>query len=603
MKPVLIFDTECYTNYWLLAFRNVTSKKITTFELYDGVPFDREKLCKILGSYCLVGFNSINYDMPLIFLVLKLTADPSFKVNEVTSLIKKANDLIINGKLKPWNIEDNFKFKISKKIDHIDLIEVAPGKASLKIYGGRMHAKTVWELPYVPDELITPDKKQEILDYNINDLETTELLYHTLIPQLELREKMSKEYGEDLRSKSDAQIAEAVINSRLEEKSGKRPEKNVIKPESVFRYQKPSFIVFDTPEMQNIARRMVECLYVTDYSGKIKMSEPLDKELLVFADSKYRVGVGGLHSCEKNITHSSDDEWIIIDRDVASYYPAIIINCMLYPKHMGRNFLSVYHMIVKRRLEAKASGDTVTADSLKITINGSFGKFGSKWSTLYSPDLLIQTTLTGQLSLLMLIEMLELNGAKVLSANTDGVVFKCRVLEKKKIDNIIYAWEILTGFDTEETPYRMLCSRDVNNYIAVKTNGGSKMKGAYTPPGLQKNPANEICVQAVIDYLKKDTPLRETILECEDPKKFVTVRTVKGGAVKNDIYLGKAIRWYYRRGEKGTINYKINNYTVPRTEGAAPLMTLPETVPDDIDYNWYINEAKSILNDIGAQAA
>ena len=75
--------------------------------------------------------------------------------------------------------------------------------------------------------------------------------------------------------------------------------------------------------------------------------------------------------------------------------------------------MNIYQSIVKRRLEAKAKGDTVTADSLKITVNGSFGKFGSKYSFLYSPDLLINTTLTGQLTLLMLIEMITLAGGTV----------------------------------------------------------------------------------------------------------------------------------------------------------------------------------------------
>jgi len=238
-------------------------------------------------------------------------------------------------------------------------------------------------------------------------------------------------------------------------------------------------------------------------------------------------------------------------------------------------------------------------NSKKLSINGSFGKFGSKYSTLYSPDLLIQTTLTGQLSLLMLIEMLEMNGAQVISANTDGVTFKCRKNDKKTVDGIVSAWEMLTGFVTEETQYRILCSRDINNYCAIKVNGGVKLKGAYTPPGLQKNPTNEISTMAVIDYLKSGKPVEHTVRECEDIRKFITIRTVKGGAVKNDKYLGKAVRWYYRQGETGTINYKINNYKVPRSEGAYPLMTLPDELPDDINYSWYIDEAKSILTDIG----
>lgn len=590
MKKTLIFDTECYANYWLLTFRNVDSGKVTTFEIYEGEPFDADKIRKILSQYRIVGFNSIGYDIPIIFLALQ-SAD--------LSKINKANDLIINHKYKPWMIEDHFKFKIPRNLDHIDLIEVAPGKASLKIYGGRMHAKTVWELPYVADEIVTPEKREEIRLYNINDLETTELLYKTLIPQIELREKMSIEYKLDMRSKSDAQIAEAVINSKLEEKNGVKPQKNVIKPETVFRYKKPDFISFNTKIMEDTLTRLEDCLYVTDHAGKIKMSDPLDKETIPFGSANYRIGIGGLHSSEKSIAHYADEEYVIVDRDVTSYYPNIIMNCSLFPAHMGKDFLSVYVRLIQERVKAKREGNKTEADSKKLVCNGSFGKFGSRWSTLYSPDLLIQTTITGQLSLFMLIEMLEQHGAQVLSANTDGMTFRCRKKDKKHIDNVIAGWELTTGFNTEETPYRMICSANVNNYIALKTDNKAKLKGAYTPPGLQKNPVNQVCVDAAIAYLKNGTRIEDTIFDEMDVRKFVTVRTVKGGAVKNDIYLGKAIRWYYKSGETGTINYKLNNYTVARTEGAYPLMTLPEKVPRNVDYDWYVNEAYSILKDIG----
>jgi hypothetical protein len=83
-------------------------------------------------------------------------------------------------------------------------------------------------------------------------------------------------------------------------------------------------------------------------------------------------------------------------------------------------------------------------------------------------------------------------------------------------------------------------------------------------------------------------------------RKFISIRSVKGGAVKEGYTLGKAIRWYYATGVEGQITYKINGYAVARTEGAKPLMTLPETLPDDIDYDWYVRECESIINDIGA---
>ena len=116
------------------------------------------------------------------------------------------------------------------------------------------------------------------------------------------------------------------------------------------------------------------------------------------------MGIGGLHSCEKSQYVVADENTVLRDADVSSYYPSIILQQKLSPKAMGKDFITIYQSIVSRRIEAKHRGDKVTADTLKICVNGSFGKLGSKYSALYAPELLIQTTLTGQLALLMLIE-------------------------------------------------------------------------------------------------------------------------------------------------------------------------------------------------------
>jgi len=294
------------------------------------------------------------------------------------------------------------------------------------------------------------------------------------------------------------------------------------------------------------------------------------------------------------------NEHLILDEDVVSYYPNIILQQGLYPETMGKAFLKVYGDIVKERIAAKAAGDKVKADSLKITVNGSFGKFGSKYSVLYSPDLLIQTTVTGQLALLMLIEMLHNSQIYVVSANTDGIVINCHKDRYKDITNIISMWELTTGFETEETQYRALYSANVNNYLALKSPAGYKLKGFLAPSGLQKNPTNEICVEAVVKFLDKGTPIEETVRGSKDIRKFVSVRKVAGGARKDGVYLGKTVRFYMGRLAFGHIEYVVNSYKVPRTEGAEPCMTLPDEFPCDVDLTWYIDEAKKILKEIGA---
>ena len=591
MNPTLILDVEIYRDYFLAMFKNVETGNVRAFELHAVQVFDIATVRAILKKYRLVTFNGANFDLPL--LMLALTGADNAK-------IKKGCDAIILNNLRGWQFEQQFSVEVPKDLDHIDLIEVAPGTASLKIYGGRLHCAKMQDLPIEPDASINLAQREVLRAYCANDLATTLDLYRKLLPQIELREQMSTEYDIDLRSKSDAQIAEAVIGRQVGQSVGRDIARPEVAGGTRFQYTPPAFIQFSTPVLQDTLAMIRSAQFVVPDSGKVMMPKDLAEAAIQIGTSTYRMGIGGLHSSEQSTAHHADEHTILVDRDVASYYPAIILRTGLAPKHMGNAFTKVYGSIVARRLAAKHAGDKVTADALKITINGSFGKFGSKWSKLYSPDLLIQTTITGQLALLMLIEALESEGIAVVSANTDGVVIKCPVARAAMMEFVVWEWEQATGFETEATRYRAIYSRDVNNYLAIKPDGSWKAKGAYAPAGLQKNPTNEICTAAVVKFLIDGTPVEDTIRACTDIRKFVTIRQVKGGAVKGEQFLGKAVRWYYAAGATGTINYKVNGYTVARSQGAKPLMDLPAEFPADVDFDWYIREARTILTDIGA---
>lgn len=590
-KAVSVLDTEVYQDYFLVMFRDVETGFVTHFESYPGKKLSTSEIAAILKKVRIVTFNGIHFDLPLI--ALALTGADNAK-------IKKGCDFIIQQNLKSWQFEQMFGVKIPQ-YDHVDLIEVAPGIASLKIYGGRLHAPKIQDLPILPSASISPDDREALRTYCGNDLLTTERLFKYLLPQIELREKMSTKYQIDLRSKSDAQIAEAVICQEVAKKLGTAVSRPSVKAGTAFHYVRPECIRFQTQQMQDVAYLIEHVEFVVSDKGAVTLPKELaDLEIRIGA-GVYRMGIGGLHSSEKSVAHKADERTLLIDRDVASYYPSIILNNGWAPEHMGQAFTDSYQAILDQRLAAKRKGDKVTAEALKITVNGSFGKFGSKWSKLYAPHLLIQTTVTGQLALLMLIEALESIGVTVVSANTDGVVAKCPVEGVDLMDLVVAEWEHVTSFATEATEYAAIYSRDVNNYIAIKKDGLAKLKGAYAPVSLQKNPANEISTEAVVKYLKAGTPVEKTINECLDIRKFVTVRQVKGGAVKGGKYLGKAVRWYYSILGDGPIQYKVNGYTVARSDGAEPLMDMDtDEFPFDVDHAWYIAEANSILKEIGA---
>lgn len=590
----LVFDIEVYENYFLVAFRSIVTGKVIYFERTSNHEFNLSKLQWVSHAFTLISFNGIAYDVPILSMAL---------AGCTNAQLKEATNELISLRVPGWMVLRKYKVK-QVKVNHIDIIEVAPLFASLKIYGGRLHCPRMQDLPFPPNAVLSPDQITITRWYCCNDLVNTELLYDSLKDQIALRERMSQEYGLDLRSKSDAQIAEAVITHEVEKLNHCRIARPAVEPGRVYRYRVPAFLRFETPLMQWVLEHIAATPFVVSEDGNIGMPPQLKDLEIRIADGVYRMGIGGLHSSEKCAAHFADDNTLLIDRDVASYYPMVILLLGLAPEHLGPNFLRAYKRIVDRRLDAKHRGDKVVADSLKITINGSFGKLGSPYSALYAPDLLIQVTVTGQLALMMLIERLELAGITVVSANTDGIVSKCPKHLQPTMDAIFATWERETGFVTEATFYRAVLSRDVNNYIAVKPDSKVKTKGAYASPEraadrLHKNPTNEICVDAVLALLTTGAPIRDTVQGCTDVSKFVSVRTVSGGSVKDGEYLGKAIRWYYAAGEQGVIISAKSGNTVPRSQGARPLLELPNQLPSDIDYDWYIAEAERMLVDIG----
>ena len=593
-RDPLVFDLEVFPNYFLAAFRSVTTGKGVYFEMED---FETEgflngSLRWWLENFQTVTFNGNAFDLPIAALAI---------AGRSCAQLKVAVDKLIREEMQPYLLLRGEKVK-ALEVDSIDLYNVAPGEGSLKLLAGRLHAPRLQDLPFPPDRPLTPDQITIVRYYCLNgDLPNTALLYKKLKAELDLRAKMGPLYGLDLRSKSDAQMAESLLCSELKRETGVKPQRPVVIPGTTFRYNPPPFISFQTGPMREALATIKTTDFAVREEGGVELPSVIEALKIKIGEATYSMGIGGLHSNERSVYHYADETMMLIDRDVASYYPAIILNLGLYPTHLGPAFLRIYRGIVERRLAAKKAGNKTEADTLKIAVNGTFGKLGSKWSPLYAPDLLIQVTLTGQLVLLMLIERLESDGFQICSANTDGFIIKCRRDREWKLEAHLAIWEKMTGFVTEESQYRFICSRDVNNYIAVKTDGSLKLKGAFAEESLARNPTALIAKDAAIAWLKDQAPVATTIRACRDIRRFVCVRTVNGGAVKDGEYLGKAIRWYWAAGEMGEIVCAKNGNKVPDSDGARPVMDLPETFPDDVDFARYEAVAVGILRDVGIE--
>lgn len=387
----------------------------------------------------------------------------------------------------------------------------------------------------------------------------------------------------------------------------------------------------------------------------------------------YKIGIGGLHSKDVSTVHRSDEYHVLQDIDVRGYYPRLILNSGKWPPALGPAFREAYGAIVSERDEAKArekklkkSGNTKDPaftegyaaysenEGGKVASNGPFGKLGSIYSILFAPEMLIDTTLTGQLSLLMLAEWQETWGIPVVSANTDGLLLRCPRNKIELSKSIVDYWQKQTNLEMETKEFRVIYMRDVNNYIGIPIDPTEelKRKGEYARSGLieKKNPNVEICSDAVAEFLSKGTPILYTIAACRDIRKFVTIQKVSGGAVKlwgegpikgtkvcdmtttlqrngwtksgrkwkhvgtitdaHSAYalcfqpqvpevLGKVVRWYYGTRSPGPIIYNANGNTVSLSYGAQPCMVLPDEFPSDIDYQWYLENCFKILKDVG----
>lgn len=653
-KPEAEFDTECYPNYWLLK-ASPAGSSMQSWRLLAGDRFNQHQVAEIqtfFDTHTVYSFNGFGYDNWMIGYALSGATPEELKV---------INDRIIVDGIKPWELG----LPRWEPADHIDLREVAPGDGSQKLYAGRMHSKTMRDLPYEPGTVLTDEQITNVDAYCGNDLAVLRELKEALRSPVKQRASLGQRYGLELRSKSDAQVAEAVLRKRCEIALGRRIYKPDVDWNFCFKFRVPGFISFELPQLRHALSIVRDAVFRLGGSGNVEMPDGLEGLQVTIGHTTYKMGIGGLHSQEQRLVVRSDDHTVILMPDVASYYPRLILNSGEYPPALGEAFAKEYESIIEERLANKALAkklkhvggpeyeDAVTGDAGgKIMINGTFGKTGSAFSVLFAPTMLIQTTLSGQLSLLMLIEWLELNGIPVVSANTDGIVLACPRDKRHAAEWLIDQWQTRTGLVMETEEYVALYARDVNSYFAIKSADDVKRKGEYALSGLmaKKNPDVEICSDAVAEFLAKGTPLLVTLAGCRDIRKFVTIQKVTGGGVKmwgdgprktdkvRDMiprieahgwvkegrkwrkgaelldahaayastyaqqtpeYLGKVVRWYYSTRAPGPIVYAKRNAVVSLSYGAKPCMTLPDEFPDDIDYAWYLRKCNAILRDVG----
>lgn len=621
-RTALILDIECYINYFLVAVRDVADPtKTKKWEMRgNGDMLNIEEMRRFFRNSTIITFNGNNYDIPILTLALD---------GANCSTLKSASDDIIVGRISPWDFYKTRGVNPPAYLDHVDIFNLPKGGLSLKVYAARIGAAKLQDLPIEPDARLTRTDMDEISKYCDNDTTNTLQLYKHFEKAVGVRVALSNVYGIDLRSKSDAQVAEGLLIRLIERKKGYR----ISKPDLIpymrgFKFKPPKELHFITKQMRDVFDVVKACTFRIDPNTKKIDLPPALKDIEIkIGSGSYNLQIGGLHSQEKGQSLVATDDMVIRDIDVGSFYPTIIVTQGLTPKQLGAYFLELFTSFKSDRLSLKhfkvddinpmwnalIEKDDIKGSIgllvaiLKIFLNGTYGKLGSHYSKIFAPDLMIQVTLTGQLMLLMLIERLESRGISVVSGNTDGIVLYYHKNNEYIVEDTVAAWEAATMMEMESTFYSSIHSRDVNNYIAITTDGEAKQKGDYATRTVDVTGNNQVCIAAIVEYLKNQTPLDETIYACDDILMFANSVQARGGAMKDGEYIGKVIRWYHstetttpfytKKPKKGHTQGSI----IGSTQGGRPMMNLLSKIPRDLDYEWYIREAEHMLNLLGVE--
>lgn len=237
---------------------------------------------------------------------------------------------------------------------------------------------------------------------------------------------------------------------------------------------------------------------------------------------QFDFGTGGIHGSLGNVIVKADDECVIMDADVASMYPNLAITNRVYPEHLTEKFCDIYEDVYNQR-KSYAKGTTENA-MLKLALNGVYGDSNNKFSPFYDPKYTMTITINGQLSICLLVEkLMKIKGLSLIQVNTDGLTAKFPRKYLRWYQTICRQWEEQVGLQLEFAEYSAMYIRDVNNYIAVYTNGKVKRKGVYQYENLEfhKDHSGLVIKKAAEANMLKDVDIKEFVRNHSDIYDFM----------------------------------------------------------------------------------
>jgi hypothetical protein len=619
---IYFYDIELYPNCFMITIKHLETEAMHTIVYHPDyhdkfVPFEKLAALFTDKTKWFVGYNSFHYDDQVM----------SYVIDKANTLSKKSIDKAITDiyaySTAVINQESN-QYKYRKFINGLDLMKIGRLFKSLKMVAVNLKWHKIQDLPYVFKHKVKVSELSEIIRYNINDVLITEKLFFELRDEINLRSRLSKQYPINLMNEDRSSIANKMLEHFYEKETGADP--YVFKKLRTRRGQIPlrscidPKITFSTPKLQAVLAEMKKELVTveTEYRKRV-----------IIGSTGYDLAKGGIHSFRGSEIFESTDTHKLIDCDVTSYYPRIMVNLKLKPEHLTDAFLRILQRVLDqrisfknemRRLQDSGETDTILYDNarigqeaMKIVINSIFGKLGDENYWLYDPMAMYRTTINGQLYLLMLIERLEEANIPVIYANTDGITAQVPVELEGTYKAICDAWQTFTGFDLEFAEYQKMILKDVNSYIVLPVKGKPKIKGTMNPERykeLSKAFDKPIVDKAVFMYFTSGIPISETLRNHPDPLDFCMAQKADStfeivyyefNEKKQKIVPRKMqhTNRYLVSNKKGGSLYKEKNgkqTAMVANQTVQIVNDFSQTEQYDINYSYYEKECRKIID-------
>ena len=619
-KIVLVYDIEVFPNVFHAVVKNTETSHILKLEISERrndlnktlLLFHQIKHNTDCGKYIFCGYNNIHYDNPIInYLIANQKEFINLHYSDLCLRINMLSKEIINSGegFQSW-----YKWKYLVFFDTLDLLTMLYSqklRVGLKEMQVTMQYSNVQEYEGDFNKPLPVSEIDNMIAYNINDVNSTEALLYKCKSDIDLRLAIEDEYGVKVLNKDGVNIGMKIITHKYLEKTGLtwNQIKDLRSPCDVIELNKVilPMIQFDSKLLQDILIELKKQAVSPGRKGYEKH--------FIFDNLEWTIGVGGLHTVNKPEAFIPEEGWTISDIDVASLYPSMIIEHQFYPPHLGKEFLEVYSNIKEERIEAKHNGNEVKNLTLKLALNGLSGNLQNEHNFCYSPFTVMQIRMNGQLMLLMLAEKLVQIGCKILQANTDGLFILRRLSDEQKFKKVCKEWESLTKLVLEEDQFEAFYQYAINDYLAIKKGYKEthnpkllKKKGLFIDEvRLGKGMNAMIIPEAINKCLADGINITDTINNCKDLNKFITYQKVsKTFSVEYASKLITRINRYYvsvaghallkcKVAEDGTrTNYisLLSGYGVTIVNNFDEIKEFPQ----DINYSYYITEASKITS-------